>query len=113
LIDSISDRAVFDRLRAEGRRRSDGPLTVMALRDPELAPPRIAFALPRKVGNAVVRNQFRRRSRQVLRTAGQTGRLAPGAYLVVARPGVAELTFDQLTGSLLRLAGVTSGGPEA
>ena len=52
-------------------------------------PPRIAFAIPRKVGNAVRRNAIRRgvRGRLVQRMATDDPRIHPGAYLVAVRAG--------------------------
>lgn len=74
-------------------------------------PPRIAFAVPRKVGTAVVRNRLRRQARAHLarRQASDRG-LAPGAYLVALAPGAAaqapgavlddlDRCLDQLTGA--------------
>ena len=46
------------------------------------ARPEVAFAIPRRLGNAVVRNRCRRRVRPLLDERAQTGRLRPGAYLV-------------------------------
>lgn len=62
--------------------------------DERLVPPRVAYAIGRKVGPAVRRNRLRRRLRAIVR--GQAGRLAPGAYLIGAAPGAAELSFDEL-----------------
>jgi len=61
-------------------------------------PPRVAFAIGRSVGSAVVRNRLRRRLRELLRAAsnGDTPRLACGALLVGARPGAAERSFGEL-----------------
>ena len=57
-------------------------------------PPRFAFAIPRKVGNAVERNRLRRvvRARLVERLDRLDAQVAPGAYLVAVRPsgGVEE-----------------------
>lgn len=75
-----------------------GPLTVVFV-PPENGstdPPRVAFAVGRKVGPAVVRNRIRRRARAVLRALDQPDPLAPGSYLVIARPAAVELSFAQL-----------------
>ena len=62
----------------------------------------MAFAVGKAVGNAVVRNRVRRRLRAVLREmasgriTGDAG-LAPGTYLLSARPEVADLPYAELS----------------
>ena len=56
-------------------------------------PPRVAFIIGRRVGNAVTRNRLRRRLRQLARTTS----LAPGVWGVTAAPGAAEAPFAALT----------------
>jgi ribonuclease P protein component len=73
-------------------------------------PPRIAFAVPRKVGTAVVRNRLRRQVRAHLATnAAAQGTLAPGAYLVALRPGAGDHGRDQLLAELDRCLDRLSG----
>ena len=55
-------------------------------------PPRVAFAIGRKVGGAVVRNRLRRRLRAIAAELG----LPPGAYLIAAGPAAATLAFPDL-----------------
>ena len=108
VIGRISDRATFAALRHAPRTRR-GELTVAYL-----APggdrghgddggdgggdrgggggPRVAFAIGRSVGNAVTRNRLRRRLRAIARGIG----LAPGDWLVIARPGAASASFGSL-----------------
>lgn len=54
---------------------------------------RIAFAIPRKVGNAVQRNRLRRviRARLTNRMTDHEPRVGPGAYLIAVRPGADPL----------------------
>jgi ribonuclease P protein component len=104
LIWRIRDRQSFRRLGAEGRRVRSGVLWCTFVPDPNLSPPRVAFALGRTLGPAVVRNRLRRRLRAVLAAAD----LPPGLYLVGARPDGAgrsstELAFD-VAGLRTRLA---------
>lgn len=88
----VRDRNTFVALR-HGRRARCGLLTVSWAPAGE-GPPRLAFAIGRKVGSAVHRNRLRRRLRAL---AGRTG-LPPGAWLVSASPGAAEASFDVLSG---------------
>jgi ribonuclease P protein component len=57
---------------------------VTYLDDPTARPPRVAFAVPRKVGPAVVRNRLRRciRARLAQRARDPERGLPAGAYLV-------------------------------
>jgi ribonuclease P protein component len=77
-------------------------------------PPRVAFAIPRKVGGAVVRNRLRRQVRGHLerRHAGPAP-LPPGALLVALRPGAAEVApaalRDDVDRCLDRLAATHAG----
>jgi ribonuclease P protein component len=62
-------------------------------------PPRIAFAVGRPVGNAVVRNRVRRRLRAAVRE--QDALLEPGwGYLVHAAPASADATYRELSDAL-------------
>lgn len=74
-------------------------------------PPRLAFAVPRKVGGAVERNRLRRavRGRLVERARDPLRAFPPGAYLVTVRPDAAGLppaqVADLVEGCLDRLGG--------
>lgn len=70
MIDRLAGRADFARLRAEGVRHGRGPIRLVS-RYSETDSTRIAFAIPRKVGNAVMRNRSRRRIRAVLQELHQ------------------------------------------
>jgi ribonuclease P protein component len=109
LIWRIRERSAFSRLSAEGKRARAGVLWCTYLIDPPgiATPPRVAFAMSRALGSAVVRNQLRRRLRAMLQAASSAGTLAPGMYLFGAAPtaasrSVSELQFDlgQLLGRL-------------
>jgi ribonuclease P protein component len=89
----VRDQRTFRALRRSGRRGRSGPITVTALVD--TAPDdgaRMAFAVGRRVGPAVVRNRVRRRLRAIARDLD----LAPGVYLVSAAPEAAALDFADL-----------------
>jgi len=68
---------------------------------------RVAFAIGRSVGSAVVRNRVRRRLQAILRTLDLAAPLAPGRYLVVVSSDAASAPFDDLRHHLSRL--VTDG----
>jgi ribonuclease P protein component len=56
----------------------------------------LAFALGRKVGNAVQRNRLRRRLRHVFTELVSQGRVPAGVYLVTASPDAVECSFEEL-----------------
>jgi ribonuclease P protein component len=104
LIGRVRHRATFTDLRRRGTRAGSGPITVTYAGDPSpagAAPPgpplaRVAFAVPRRVGNAVVRNRVRRRLRAIFAEGGPD-RVPTGAYLVAVRPGVDDLSYRELS----------------
>lgn len=58
---------------------------------------RVAYAIGRKVGSAVVRNRLRRRLRAAVRDLDRSrGGLATGAYLISLRPEAAQRTYGEL-----------------
>jgi ribonuclease P protein component len=94
LIGRFGDRATFDALRRDGRRARRGPMTVTYL--PGGTDARVAYAIGRSVGSAVVRNRLRRRLRAAARELDAPGGLAPGAYLVALRPEAARCSYQDL-----------------
>jgi ribonuclease P protein component len=101
LIWRIRERRAFARLTAEGQRARAGDLWCTYVLDPpgSTTPPRVAFALGRALGPAVVRNRVRRQLRAMLQAASSAGDLPPGEFLIGGRPTVAsrsrvELQFD-------------------
>jgi ribonuclease P protein component len=64
-------------------------------------PARVAFAIPRKVGTAVVRNRLRRQVRNHLDARAREGTaMTSGAYLVAIAPGAASVGRDQMLADL-------------
>jgi ribonuclease P protein component len=93
-------RSAFEELRRANSVRS-GPFTVSWLPAVPGQPPALAFAIGKKVGNAVVRNRLRRRLREAAR---QAVTLPPGTYLIRARAGAVALSFQEITAHLSRVA---------
>ena len=79
LIWRVRDRATFAAL-ARAPRHRHGPVSVRFRAGDTTEPPRVAYAVGRRVGSAVVRNRVRRRLRAAVAEHGAD--LAPGgAYL--------------------------------
>ena len=58
--------------------------------------PQLAYAISRKVGNAVVRNRIRRRLRAVFSQQVVEYPGVLGAGVVIVLPGAAERNYDEL-----------------
>lgn len=106
----IGERATFEALRTRGVRRREGSLWVSYLgADPGDLRARVAFAVGRRVGTAVVRNRLRRRLRAVMRALAVDGRLPAGSYLVGATAPATDLRFDELTAAVARIVTAAAG----
>ena len=99
LIWRIRDRSTFAALRQAKRVRS-GPLTVSFIDGHPAEPPRVAYAIGRKVGNAVTRNRIRRRLRVVVTRLDPP--MGPGAYLIGVAPQASELTLQELQATMAK-----------
>jgi ribonuclease P protein component len=72
---------------------------------------RVAFAIGRKVGPAVVRNRLRRRLRAAMRELDRsTGGVPTGAYLVTLRPEAARAGYRELHDDLGRAVAALRAG---
>jgi ribonuclease P protein component len=89
----IRDRATFEALRRSGRRVRQGPVTVTYAAVGTASEPRVAYAVGKRVGKAVVRNRLRRQLRAAVECVPG---LEPGAYLVAADPGALGLSYEDL-----------------
>jgi len=105
LIWRIRERSAFTRLAREGRRTRAGVLWCTYIPDPIATPPRVAYALGRAIGPAVVRNRLRRQLRELLAVAS----LPPGLYLLGAQPGAAQRSRVELEFDLRRLVASVGG----
>ncbi len=106
LIWRVRDGAAFAALRRDGYRVRQGPVTVAFLPEAtpvaEAEPPKVAFAVGRRVGGAVRRNRVRRQLRSILRelVAQPESLVGPGTYLVSTRSDVTTLSYQELKRTL-------------
>jgi ribonuclease P protein component len=91
-------KAVYDRKRSA----SDGLLVVYAAAN-ALPHPRVGLSVSRKVGNAVVRNRWKRLFREAFRLHQHT--LPTGLdFILIPRSGQVEPTLEGVVASLTKLA---------
>jgi ribonuclease P protein component len=98
LIWRIRERSAFTRIAAEGQRARAGVLWCTYVLDPPgtATPPRVAYALGRALGPAVVRNRVRRQLRVMLQQVSSAAGLPAGMYLFGASPAAAERSYTEL-----------------
>jgi ribonuclease P protein component len=111
LIESIRDRATFVRLRQAGRRAHRGPVRVTwvpATEGGEIT--RVAYAVGRAVGGAVVRNRVRRRLRSAV--ADVEPQLRAGAYLFGAGPEAATIPYRELKAAVSDVVRAVTGSED-
>jgi len=63
----LRNRAAFDAVYASRRSRRVGPLLVFVRQSPLATGPRLGLSLPKRIGNAVIRNRIRRCLREAFR----------------------------------------------
>jgi ribonuclease P protein component len=94
MVGRVRGRAAFLAFRRSRQRVRRGPITITFVPSASDDRARVAYAIGRKVGGAVVRNRLRRRLRAVVAQLGPE--LPPGACLVSATPEAALLSFGEL-----------------
>lgn len=102
----VRDRATFATLVASSRRRR-GPVSLAFVPGDQPVPPRLAYAVGRQVGPAVVRNHVRRRLRASV-DRHRSWLEAGGTYLFGTTPAAVRASFAELdtaVGELLRVTG--------
>jgi ribonuclease P protein component len=77
-----------------------GPITVSFVNGDAAEPPGVAYAIGRKVGNAVERNRIRRQLRTIIRDLAP--QLRPGRYLIGVAPHSTQLRFGDLRLTVMR-----------
>lgn len=102
MVDAVRSRRAFAALSRSRSRGRSGPVWVVhASVPPELPeatgdPVRVAYAIGRAVGGAVVRNRLRRRLRALVHEFDLAGAMRPGLFLVGASPAASALTSAEL-----------------
>ena len=94
-------REEFRRALRDGNRTRDHLLSITAVEsDNSDADPRYGFAIPKRVGGAVVRNRVKRRLRAIV---GQSDHPKGWDYVIYAFPAASGATSAQLAASVERL----------
>jgi ribonuclease P protein component len=92
-------RADFLRIQQRGRKRHTANFIVASVVQTPPGASRFGFSVSRRVGNSVVRNRVKRRLREFARI--NRGALAPAVdFVVIAKPGAAELSYAELATEL-------------
>jgi ribonuclease P protein component len=99
-------RHEFLRLQREGTRFQTAHFVLYAAIIPDASCSRLGITVSRRIGNAVVRNRVKRRTRECFRLELRR-RLPPQtALLVIARNGAGQLSSPELYSQLLKAAAV-------
>jgi ribonuclease P protein component len=92
-------------LTEDGLRARTSTLWCRYVDDPAVRPPRVAYAVGRSVGSAVVRNRIRRQLRAIVAglASGSSPLLPHGCLLVGATPAAIERSFEELANEVKAL----------
>jgi len=94
-------RAEFLTIQKRGRKSHSANFVVCSVTHPPACPSRFGFSVSRRVGNSVVRNRVKRRLREFIRL-NRRELPATRDYVVIAKPGAANLTYAALVAELRR-----------
>ena len=98
----LSRASEFSLVKASGKSWTGKHLVLATLKRETEAPSRIGIITTKRLGNAVSRNQVRRRIREIFRL--NQHRIQKGLWLVtIARASSASATFEELQRDWLRL----------
>jgi ribonuclease P protein component len=107
-VEALRSRRSFEAVRRSATRGRAGPLTVHFLEEASWSRPKVAYAISRRTGSAVVRNRLRRRLRAIMSAQAQS--IPVGAYVIRTGPDGTRLGFDELKVAMSRaLERATSG----
>jgi ribonuclease P protein component len=101
VLNSLTLKSDFAKLRQVGKRFSLSLFSAVYVYDPELKGIRIAFALPRKLANAVKRNKIRRRIREALRLEDLSG--LGHDILFIPRKSAYSAEWESVRGDIRKL----------
>ena len=105
--DRLLNSSQFTRVLRRGKGAADGTLVVHLLRSPHSDRSRLGVTIPKKTGNAVVRNRWKRLIREAFRTQRDQ---IPNGYDIVARPKKnASPSWRQVRKSLPKLTQKIAG----
>lgn len=99
-VGTVRSRRTFADLRRPSGRGRQGPVSVSYVEHPDWDRSEVAYAVSRKVGNAVQRNLLRRRMRAIM--AERVVEVPTGAFLVRSGPGGPALEFHELKVAMSR-----------
>lgn len=92
----------FTRILKKGRFVADGTLVMFAIESVEFSKPRLGITIPKKTGNAVARNRWKRLIRESFRT--QQDQMPTGFDYVIRPKKGAALNWSRIRKSVPKLA---------
>jgi ribonuclease P protein component len=94
-------RDEFTRALRQGTCAADGTLVLFAFRTPDRQPPQLGVTIPKKAGNAVTRNRWKRMIRESFRT--QQDQLPSGYQFIIRPKKGAQPSWPQIRASIPKL----------